>query len=100
MKTFKQFIAQKNDVPDVIKSLQGIAHDPSKNIDPKAFTGGVVNKLLNKMDTKSINIPSGEEITSKVSDMTSKLQTKLEDPNTSKKLNKALNLLTTFGQKK
>ena len=71
-----------------------------KKFDPKAFTGGVVNKLLNKMDTKSINIPSGEEITSKVSDMTSKLQTKLEDPNTSKKLNKALNLLTTFGQKK
>ena len=82
MKTFQQF---KEEV---------------KKFDPKAFTGGVVNKLLNKMDTKSINIPSGEEITSKVSDMTSKLQTKLEDPNTSKKLNKALNLLTTFGQKK
>ena len=72
MKTFEQF---KEEV---------------KKFDPKAFTGGVVNKLLNKMDTKSINIPSGEEITSKVSDMTSKLQTKLEDPNTSKKLNKAL----------
>ena len=82
MKTFEQF---KEEV---------------KKFDPKAFTGGVVNKLLNKMDTNSINIPSGEEITSKVSDMTSKLQTKLEDPNTSKKLNKALNLLTTFGQKK
>ena len=82
MKTFQQF---KEEV---------------KKFDPKAFTGGVVNKLLNKMDTKSINIPSGEEITSKVSDMTSKLQTKLEDPNTSKKLNKAINLLTTFGQKK
>ena len=82
MKTFEQF------------------KDEVKKFDPKAFTGGVVNKLLNKMDTKSINIPSGEEITSKVSDMTSKLQTKLEDPNTSKKLNKALNLLTTFGQKK
>ena len=82
MKTFEQF---KEEV---------------KKFNPKAFTGGVVNKLLNKMDTKSINIPSGEEITSKVSDMTSKLQTKLEDPNTSKKLNKALNLLTTFGQKK
>ena len=82
MKTFEQF---KEEV---------------KKFDPKAFTGGVVNKLLNKMDTKSINIPSGEEITSKVSDMTSKLQTKMEDPNTSKKLNKALNLLTTFGQKK
>ena len=56
MKTFEQF---KEEV---------------KKFDPKAFTGGVVNKLLNKMDTKSINIPSGEEITSKVSDMTSKLQ--------------------------
>ena len=71
-----------------------------KKFDPKAFTGGVVNSLLNKMDTKSIKIPSGDEITTKVSDMTSKLQTKLEDPNTSKKLNKALNLLNTFGQKK
>ena len=78
MKTFEQF---KEEV---------------KKFDPKAFTGGAVNKLLNKMDTKSINIPSGEEITSKVRDLTSKLQTKLEDPNTSKKLNKALNLLTTF----
>ena len=71
-----------------------------KKFDPKAFTGGIVNNLLNRMDTKSIKIPSGDEITTKVSDMTSKLQTKLEDPNTSKKLNKALNLLTTFGQKK
>ena len=71
-----------------------------KKFDPKAFTGGVVNNLLNRMDTKSINIPSGEDITTKVSDMTSKLQTKLADPNTSKKLNKALNLLNTFGQKK
>ncbi len=71
-----------------------------KKFDPKAFTGGVVNNLLNRMDTKSIKIPSGDEITTKVSDMTSKLQTKLEDPNTSKKLNKALNLLNTFGQKK
>ena len=82
MKTFQQF------------------NEQVKEFDPKKFTSGVVNTLINKMDTKSINIPSGEEITSKVSDMTSKLQTKLEDPNTSKKLNKALNLLTTFGQKK
>ena len=76
------------------------SNEQVKEFDPKKFTSGVVNTLINKMDTKSINIPSGEEITSKVSDMTSKLQTKLEDPNTSKKLNKALNLLTTFGQKK
>ena len=77
--------------------------EETKKFDPKAFTGGIVNNLLNRMDTKdtkSINIPSGEDITSKVGEMTSKLQTKLEDPNTSKKLNKALNLLTTFGQKK
>ena len=38
MKTFKQFIEQKNDVPDVIKRLQGIAQEASKNIDPKAET--------------------------------------------------------------
>ena len=82
MKTFEQF------------------KEETKKFDPKAVTGGIVNNLLNRMDTKSINIPSGEDITSKVGEITSKLQTKLEDPNTTKKLNKALNLLTTFGQKK
>ena len=74
--------------------------EETKKFDPKAFTGGIVNNLLNRMDTQSINIPSGEKITSKVGEVIQKAQTKFEDPNTSKKLNKALNLLTTFGQKK
>ncbi len=49
MKTFKQFIEQKNDVPDVIKSLQGIAQDASKNIDPKALRNKVVGTVFNKL---------------------------------------------------
>ena len=49
MKTFKQFIEQKNDVHDVIKSLQGIAQDASKNIDPKALRNKVVGTVFNKL---------------------------------------------------
>ena len=49
MKTFKQFIEQKNDVPDVIKSLQGIAQDASKNIDPKELRNKVVGTVFNKL---------------------------------------------------
>ena len=49
MKTFKQFIEQKNDVPGVIKNLQGIAQDASKNIDPKALRNKVVGKVFNKL---------------------------------------------------
>ena len=49
MKTFKQFIEQKNDVPDVIKSLQGIAQDASKNIDPKDLRNKVVGTVFNKL---------------------------------------------------
>ena len=49
MKTFKQFIEQKNDVPGVVKSLQGIAQDASKNIDPKALRNKVVGTVFNKL---------------------------------------------------
>ena len=49
MKTFKQFIEQKNDVPGVIKNLQGIAQDASKNIDPKALKNKVVNTVFDKL---------------------------------------------------
>ena len=49
MKTFKQFIEQKNDIPGVIKSLQGIAQDASKNIDPKSVKNKVVGTVFNKL---------------------------------------------------
>ena len=49
MKTFKQFIEQKNDVPDVVKSLQGIAQDASKNIDPKALRNKLVGTVFDKL---------------------------------------------------
>ena len=49
MKTFKQFIEQKNDVPGVIKSLQGIAQDASKNIDPKSVKNKVVGTVIDKL---------------------------------------------------
>ena len=49
MKTFKQFIEQKNDVPGVVKSLQGIAQDASKNIDPKALKNKVVGTVIDKL---------------------------------------------------
>ena len=49
MKTFKQFIEQKNDVPNIVKSLQGIAQDASKTIDPKDIKNKVVNKVFDKL---------------------------------------------------
>tara|TARA_B100000212_G_C27022645_1_gene383836 strand:- start:32 stop:352 length:321 start_codon:yes stop_codon:yes gene_type:complete len=49
MKTFKQFIEQKNDVPGVIKSLQGIAQDASKTINPKDVKNKVVNTVFDKL---------------------------------------------------
>ena len=49
MKTFKQFMEQQNDVPGVIKSLQGIAQSASKNIDPKSVKNKVVGTVFNKL---------------------------------------------------
>ena len=49
MKTFQQFMEQSNDLPGVIKSLQGIAQDASKNIDPKALRNKVVGTVFNKL---------------------------------------------------
>ena len=50
MKTFKQFMEQqKNDVPDIIKSLQGIAQTAGKEIDPKLVGKKVVGTVFNKL---------------------------------------------------
>ena len=50
MKTFKQFMEQqKNDPPAIIKSLQSIAQDASKTIDPKKVKNTVVNTVFDKL---------------------------------------------------
>ena len=50
MKTFKQFTEQrKNDVPDVIKSLQGISQMAGKSIDPKQVRNQVIGTVFNKL---------------------------------------------------
>ena len=49
MKTFQQFMEQKNDVPGVVKSLQGIAQDASKNINPKDLKNKVVGTVIDKL---------------------------------------------------
>ena len=50
MKTFKQFSEQsKNDVPDVIKSLQGIAQTAGNTIDPKTVRNQVIGTVFNKL---------------------------------------------------
>ena len=53
MKTFKQFMEQqKNDVPDIIKNLQGIAQDASKTINPKKVKDAVIDKVATKLGDK------------------------------------------------
>ncbi len=50
MKTFKQFTEQrKNDVPDVIKSLQNISQMAGKSIDPKQVRNQVIGTVFNKL---------------------------------------------------
>ena len=50
MKTFKQFTEQtKNDVPDVIKSLQGISQMAGKSIDPKQVRNQVIGTVFNQL---------------------------------------------------
>ena len=80
MKTFQQF------------------NEQVKEFDPKKFTSGVVNTLINKMDTKKIKIPTSDEMSSKVGELSTKLQTKLNDPSFQKKYEKGINFLKTFGK--
>ena len=50
MKTFKQFMEQqKNDPPAIIKSLQSIAQDASKTIDPESVKKKVVGTVFDKL---------------------------------------------------
>ena len=52
MKTFKQFMEQQNDVPGIIKNLQGIAQDASKTINPKKVKDAVIDKVATKLGDK------------------------------------------------
>ena len=50
MKTFKQFMEQqKNDVPDIIKNLQGIAQNASKTINPEDIKNKVIKTTFDKL---------------------------------------------------
>ena len=50
MKTFKQFTEQaKNDVPNIIMSLQSISTKASKEINPEKVAAGVVGTVFDKL---------------------------------------------------
>ena len=50
MKTFKRFTEQaKNDVPNIIKSLQSISTKASKEINPEKVAAGVVGTVFDKL---------------------------------------------------
>jgi len=70
MKTFKQFMEQqKNDVPDIIKNLQGIAQDASKTINPKKVKDAVIDKVATKLGDKV----GSEKIMDKIQTTTDKM---------------------------
>ena len=70
MKTFKQFMEQQNDVPGVIKSLQGIAQSASKNIDPKSVKNKVVSTVFDKLTGGA---EGREKMTNKIKTATDKM---------------------------
>ena len=71
MKTFKQFMEQqKTDVPDIIKSLQGIAQTAGKTIDPKSVKNKVVGTVFDKLTGGA---EGREKITTKIKTVTDKM---------------------------
>ena len=71
MKTFKQFMEQqKNDPPAIIKSLQSIAQDASKTIDPKSVKKKVVGTVFNKLTGGA---EGREKMTNKIKTVTDKM---------------------------
>ena len=70
MKTFKQFMEQQNDVPGVIKSLQGISQSASKNIDPKSVKNKVVGTVFDKLTGGA---EGREKMTNKIKTVTDKM---------------------------
>tara|TARA_B000000609_G_scaffold119354_1_gene93342 strand:+ start:153 stop:476 length:324 start_codon:yes stop_codon:yes gene_type:complete len=71
MKTFKQFMEQqKNDPPAIIKSLQSIAQDASKTIDPKKVKDTVVGTVFTKLTGGA---EGREKMTNKIKTVTDKM---------------------------
>ena len=82
MKTFKEF------------------QEETVEISPRKVVGAVTNMLVNKIpnNNKKLKIPSPEDMSSKVGELSDKLQTKLNSPSFNKKFEKGINFLNTFGK--
>ena len=75
MKTFKQFMEQqKNDPPAIIKSLQGLAQDASKTIDPKKVKDTVVGTVFDKLTGGKEGIG---KFTGRINDISDKISNEL-----------------------
>ena len=75
MKTFKQFMEQqKNDVPDIIKSLQGIAQTASKEINPESVKKKVVGTVFDKLTGGKEGIG---KFTNQINNITDKMSNEL-----------------------
>ena len=81
MKTFKEFQEQ------------------TVEVSPKGIVGAVTNMLVNKIPNgnKKVKIPTTDEISTKVGELSGKLQNKINDPSFQKKFEKGINFLNTFG---
>ena len=99
MKTFQQFMEQSNDLPGVIKSLQGIAQSASKNINPKDVKNKVVNTVFDRLTGGAEGREKGiNKIQSKINKMSTdmpKAFDKFEKFLGSGKIEKGLNKATT-----
>ena len=82
MKTFKEFQEQ------------------TVEVSPKGIVGAVTNMLVNKIPNgnKKIKIPTSDEISDKVGELSTKFQNKMNDPSFQKKYEKGINFLNTFGK--
>ena len=107
MKTFQQF---KEDMTSVQDTMKGFANTMmpqmkkfAKSDEVKNMKKDVLNLFLNKgqdllnQGQKKIKIPTSDEMSSKVGELSTKLQTKLNDPSFQKKFEKGINFLNTFG---
>ena len=75
MKTFKQFMEQqKTDVPDIIKSLQGIAQTAGREIDPKSVKKKVVGTVFDKLTGGKEGI---SKFTNRITNITDKMSNEL-----------------------
>ena len=49
MKTFKQFIEQKNNFSNIINNIENMSKDTSKKINPESVANNVVNTVLDRL---------------------------------------------------